>query len=260
MDNTSSIEKLLVDKLNVEIYSNRELMGAAAAHAVAEQIRLLIRKQGAIRMVFASAPSQDEFLENLNNAPDIDWSKVTAFHMDEYIGIDSESPQSFGYYIRTRLWENVPLKQVHYINPTAADPQAECARYAKLISERPVDIVCMGIGENGHIAFNDPPVADFNDPQTVKVVELEQKCRQQQVNDGCFPTIEAVPKTAITLTVSALLSGKKLIVIVPGPTKTQAVFDTLYGPIDTSCPASILRKHDQAVLYLDPASADKITK
>ena len=140
----------------------------------------------------------------------------------------------------------------------AADPQAECQRYAELLSEQPIDIVCMGIGENGHIAFNDPPVADFNDPQKVKVVELEEKCRQQQVNDGCFPTIDDVPKTAISLTIPSLVSANYLCVVVPGPTKTQAVHDTLYGPISTVCPASILRKHDSAVLYLDPAAAAKM--
>lgn len=252
------MKKLTVEKLGIEIHSTREQMGKAAADAVAEKMRSLIQQQGAIRMIFASAPSQNEFLEHLKKAPDIDWKHVTAFHMDEYIGIDSNSPQSFGYFIREHLWENVPIKQGHYINPTAADPQAECQRYTTLISERPIDIVCMGIGENGHIAFNDPPVADFNDPQTVKVVELEQKCRQQQVNDGCFPTIDDVPKTAISLTVPTLFSGKNLFVIVPGPTKANAVFETLTSPVDESCPASILRKHDNAHLYLDPDSAVKI--
>ncbi len=252
------MKKLTIEKLNIEIHTTREQMGNAAADAVTEKMRSLIQQQGSIRMIFASAPSQNEFLEHLKKAPDIDWEQVTAFHMDEYIGIHSDSPQSFGYYIREHLWDNVPIKQRHFINPMAADPQAECQRYAILISEQPVDIVCMGIGENGHIAFNDPPVADFNDPETVKIVGLEQACRQQQVNDGCFSTIEAVPKTAITLTIPPLFSGKNLFVIVPGPTKTQAVSETLTGPVDTSCPASILRTHEQATLYLDQESAAKI--
>ncbi|MBN2010782.1 glucosamine-6-phosphate deaminase [candidate division KSB1 bacterium] len=247
-----------VDTLSVHIFPNRQAMGEAAAHHISDKMQKLIREYGSIRMIFASAPSQNEVLATLSTLPGIDWSKVTAFHMDEYIGIPGDSPQSFGYYIREHLWDKVSPKHVHFINSLAENPQKECRRYAALISESPIDIVCMGIGENGHIAFNDPPVANFNDPEVVKIVELDEACRRQQVNDGCFSSLSVVPKTAITLTVPTLFSGKHLICVVPGPTKTKAVFNTLTNRIDATCPATILRTHPQAVLYLDKTAAAKL--
>ncbi len=252
------VKEFHVDKLKVQIYSNRILMGKVAAQAVGEKMRSLIQKQACVRMIFASAPSQNEFLATLATLPGIDWLKVTAFHMDEYIGIGAGSQQSFGFFIKKHLLEKVPVAQAYYINPKADDPQAECERYASLIKEHPIDIVCMGIGENGHIAFNDPPVADFDDPQVVKIVELEQRCKEQQVHDGCFNSIDEVPKTAITATISTLISGKFLFIIVPGNTKAEAVFNTICGPIETACPASILRKHKNAILYLDINSAARL--
>jgi glucosamine-6-phosphate deaminase len=187
--------------------------------------------------------------------PGIPWDKVTAFHMDEYLGLPHESPQGFGTFLRKHLFDAVPLGRVELLNGTAADPESECRRYAEALQEAPLDIICMGIGENGHIAFNDPPVADFHDPLVVKVVELDAACRRQQVNDGCFPSVADVPRQALTLTVPALLSGKSAFVVVPGMQKARAVFDAVIGPLHRSCPASILRRHPSVRLFLDTASA-----
>lgn len=244
-----------VDSLNIEIHKNRKLMGRAAALAVSEKINSLFLTKENIRMIFAAAPSQNELLENLVGMVGIDWSRITAFQMDEYIGLDGSAPQRFGNYLKEHIFGKVPFGRVHYLNPSADNPQAECERYAKLLQEAPIDIICMGIGENGHIAFNDPPVADFQDPLSVKVVDLDQICRQQQVNDGCFPALENVPRQAITLTVPTLFSGKNLFIVVPGPSKAKAVYHTINDAIGTHCPATILRMHPGAVLYLDYESA-----
>lgn len=244
-----------IDKLRVQIYHDRQSMGEAAALAVRDKISEVLKQKKEIRMIFAAAPSQNELLKKLAELDGIEWPRITAFHMDEYLGLPADAPQGFGNFLRVRLFEKVPFKQVHYLNPTPANPQAECRRYAALLKEAPIDIVCMGIGENGHIAFNDPPVADFDDPQAVKIVELDDVCRQQQVNDGAFTEISIVPTHALTLTAPMLFAGGALFVVVPGPTKAQAVYRTLTGAIDTSCPATILRRHPNAVLYLDTDSA-----
>ena len=197
---------------------------------------------------------RNEFLKGLLEAP-IDWARVRAFHMDEYIGLVSEAPQAFGIFLRERLFGKVGFLAVHYIDGGATDLKKECERYAGLLLEYPPDIVCMGIGENGHIAFNDPPVADFNDPYVVKVVELDLPCRQQQVNDGCFSDLGLVPTHAITLTVPALMAGRFIYGVVPGPLKAEAVYHALKGKVEEKCPASILREHAHAELFLDADSA-----
>ena len=247
-----------VDKLQVEVYEDRRAMGARAAEAVAERLKILLSAQESVRMIFAAAPSQNELLEELASANGIDWSRVTAFHMDEYVGLKSDASQLFGNFLKERIFSRVNFKAVNYMNPNASNVGLECERYAGLVSEAPIDIVCMGIGENGHIAFNDPGIADFNDPKKVKVVRLDEKSRQQQVNDGCFSCIDEVPTHAMTLTVPALLSGHFLCVVVPGPTKAEAVYKTLKGDISTECPASVLRRHDNAMMFLDRKSAAKI--
>ena len=206
-------------------------------------------------MIFAAAPSQNEFLETLRGAEKIDWKRVTAFHMDEYLGLSADAPQSFRRYLKERLFDRVHPGEVHLIAGEAPSPEEECARYAHLLAEAPIDIVCLGIGENGHLAFNDPPVADFADPKMVKVVELDEACRRQQVHDGCFARFEEVPTHAITLTIPVLLSGGWLYCVVPGPTKREAVEKALTSPISPACPASILRTHARARLYLDRDSA-----
>jgi glucosamine-6-phosphate deaminase len=175
--------------------------------------------------------------------------------MDEYVGLDNDAPQSFARFLRERLFDHVDMGRVEYINGAAPDGRAECARYASLLGTAPIDIVCAGIGENGHMAFNDPHVADFDDPQVVKLVTMDQVCRMQQVHDGAFPDLASVPTTALTLTMSALMSSNWLYCIVPGPTKTEAVARTCHGPISEDCPASVMRRHERAALYLDLEAA-----
>ncbi len=248
------VKEETVDALDIRVYANRQAMGTAAAREVAATMRDLLATQGRVRMIFAAAPSQNGFLAALSDAPALDWSRVTAFHMDEYLGLPMEAPQHFGTFLRAHLFDRVHPGIVHLID-SANETAAECARYGALLHEAPIDIVCLGIGENGHIAFNDPPVADFDDPEAIKPVELDLMCKQQQVNDGCFATIGDVPSHALTLTIPMLLSGAYLSCVVPGPAKRQAIHDTLRGPITTACPASILRRHPACVLYLDRDSA-----
>lgn len=247
-----------VDKLSVEVYDNRTRMGISAAEQVSRKIKNIIAKKGSVNMTFAAAPSQDEFLAKLCNTSELDWSKVTAFHLDEYIGLPEGAPQSFRRFLDDNVFNKVHPGKVHYLNGNAENLKDECDRYSRFLKAYPLDIACIGIGENGHIAFNDPHVADFQDPYWVKIVDLDEKCRQQQVNDGCFPSIQDVPLNALTLTIPAIMSARHIYCIVPGATKQEAVRNTLKGPIDTSCPASILRKHDAAVLVLDEQSAKNL--
>lgn len=239
-----------MDRLKVRLYENREELGAAAAAAVGERLRALLAVKPAVRMIFAAAPSQNEFYEGLVREQGIDWPRVSAFHMDEYIGLAADAPQGFGTYLSQRLFQRVNPGRVFLIDSTGSIEE-ECKRYTELLTEAPIDIVCLGIGENGHIAFNDPPVADFADPAVVKAVELDEACRQQQVNDGCFSSLEAVPTHALTLTIPAMLAAAHLYCMVPGATKHAAVRQTLTGPVSTACPASILRTHADCTLYVD---------
>jgi glucosamine-6-phosphate deaminase len=243
-------QSLIVDRLRVNIYPDRRALGRASGGDVAEAIRTLQPSKSNLRMIFAAAPSQNELLATLAAAPGIDWSRVTAFHMDEYIGLSEDAPQRFGRFLRESLFDKVRPGKVHLID-SGNDIREEARRYGALLREAPIDIVCLGIGENGHIAFNDPPVADFNDPEIIKPVELDDACRQQQVNDGCFATFESVPTHALTLTIPTLLSGAHLFCSVPGATKRQAVQRTLNGPISTECPSTILRQHPDCTLYVD---------
>ena len=242
-----------IDSLMVREFTDRASMVADAAAHVAQRVATLCATPDGARVVFACAPSQTEFLAALVTHL-IDWTRVTIFHMDEYIGLPADHPQSFRTYLRTHLLAHIPSpRAVHWI-AGEAPPDAECARYAALLREEPIDLVCLGIGENGHLAFNDPPVADFHDAAIVKVVPLDPACRQQQVNDGCFRSIGEVPTHALTLTIPALLAARQLSVVVPGERKAQAVHDTLYGPVATHCPASIIRTHPRAVLHIDAAA------
>ena len=243
------------DELIVEIYENRTLMGEAAARDIKAKIAELLSEKAEINMIFAAAPSQNDVLQSLVDDKTIEWNRVNAYHMDEYIGLDKDAPQGFGNFLKAHIFGLVPFKSVHYIDITTTDPEAEAERYGKLLQENPTDIVVMGIGENGHIAFNDPPVADFQDEKWVKPVKLDEICRQQQVNDGCFACIEKVPTHAMTLTVPTLVKAPYLFCIVPAPTKAKAVYETLNGNIDEHCPASILRRQKNAKLYLDDQSS-----
>ena len=244
-----------VDKLSVEIYENRTLMGQAAARDIKAKIARLLCEKSEINMIFAAAPSQKDVLQALVEDKEIEWGRINAYHMDEYIGLDKTAPQGFGNFLKAHIFSLVPFKSVHYIDATATDAEKEAARYGKRLEDNPTDIVIMGIGENGHIAFNDPPVADFQDKKTVKCVKLDETCRRQQVNDGCFESIDKVPTHALTLTVPTLVRASYLFCIVPAPSKAQAVYETLNGSVDEHCPASILRTHDNAKLYLDNESS-----
>ena len=206
------------------------------------------------RVVFATGASQYNFLDILCAAPAIDWSLVTAFHLDEYVGIAADHPASFRRYLHERLFSRLPFGAIHLLQGDAPDPVAECRRYANLLAESPVDVACVGIGENGHLAFNDPP-ADFHTSAGVHIVELDEACRRQQVSEGHFPSLADVPPQALSMTVPAILAARTISCVVPDARKAEAVRCTLKGPIDPACPASALRTHPGCLVYLDSASA-----
>lgn len=240
-----------IDRLQVFIAESREEMGRLSGHDVAAMIKLLLSMKEELNVMFAAAPSQNDVLATLVSDPEIDWSRVNAFHMDEYIGLDAAAPQGFGNFLRDRIFGKVPFKSVTYLNGNAADPEAEARRYGEILAAHPLDVCFMGIGENGHIAFNDPPVANFKDTCLVKVVKLDERCRQQQVNDGCFDCICKVPTHALSVTCPGLMSAKTVFCMVPAATKAEAVQRTLTWEISEKCPATILRTHDDAKLYID---------
>lgn len=243
--------------LRCEIYPDREAMGRAAAAAVAAALRSALAKKDIVRFIVATGTSQDAYVASLVRDHPLPWDRIECFHMDEYVGVSADHPASFRRYLRERIAEAVrpPPRAVHYVQGDAADVKAECARYAALLAAAPVDVVSLGIGENGHIAFNDPPVADFNDRAAVKVVALDEGCKRQQVGEGHFPNLDAVPKHAITLTIPTLMRVKALFAIVPDARKAEAVRNALEGPVATRCPASILRQHPSARLFLDVSAA-----
>jgi glucosamine-6-phosphate deaminase len=241
--------------ITVHIAESRIAMGAQAAADIANEIRVRLANHAGVRMIFAAAPSQSKMLAALCQEKDIDWPRVTAFHMDEYIGLPIDAPQRFGLWLRRAIFDRLPFAAVHLLDP-GEDPMQTAADYAAKLNAAPIDIVCCGIGSNGHLAFNDPP-ADFNDPLTVKAVELDAQCRRQQVDDACFATLNEVPTRALTITVPALLAAHALFCTVPGAMKKEAVRRTLLGPIDPMCPASALQRHPRCTLYLDPDSASE---
>lgn len=243
--------------LTVSVSQSRQALGQRAAKDVCAVVGALLAQKESVNMIFAAAPSQAEFLECLRGGG-IDFSRVNAFHMDDYIGLDDAAPQLFANFLRRHLFDLVSFRSVHYINGSAADPLAECRRYAALLEEYPPDIVCMGIGENAHIAFNDPGIARLRDKELVKVVTLDEASRLQQVHDGCFPQIGDVPERAITLTIPALLRADYQFCMVPAASKADAVREALYGPIDENCPASLLRTCQSCRLYLDEDSSAKL--
>lgn len=236
--------------MEINVFDSRKEMGEAAAKAVEERILKILEEKENVRIVFAAAPSQNEFLAALSTSSKIPWEKVTAFHMDEYVGLSKDSPALFSNFLKEKLFDKLPFGKINLIDGSQ-NPEEECDRYASLLHHAPIDLVCMGIGENGHIAFNDPPVADFSDSKIVKMVELDSVCRQQQVNDGCFSTLEKVPSHALTLTIPALLDTEYICCVVPGKNKRHALTDTISGPMDTKCPASILRIHGNCLLFVD---------
>ncbi|MEG0941097.1 MAG: 6-phosphogluconolactonase [Oscillospiraceae bacterium] len=242
------------DKLTVKIYSDRKDLGENAGKRVAEIINSIIKEKGEATVVFAAAPSQNEMLAQLCRE-NVDWTKVRAMHQDEYLELDPLHPAGFGNFMRRAIFEQKPFKEIYYLMGISDDPEVTKATYSKLLEKFPPDLILLGIGENGHLAFNDPAVADFNDPERVKVVNLDDVCRMQQVNDGCFATFDDVPKRAFTLTMSQVINIPNKLACVPGKLKAEAINNLLYGNISTSCPASILRECENAELYLDADSA-----
>lgn len=249
------MSEFVKDKLRVNIFSTRTEMGMAAARDAVKCIQDLLSKQEEVNIVFAAAPSQNDFLLALKQAKEIDWTRVNAFHMDEYIGLPEDAPQGFGNFLKSAIFNHLPFSHVFFLYDSTTSTQDNISRYEAKLKKHPIDIVFMGIGENGHIAFNDPHVAFFNDPMLVKPVDLDLACRIQQVNDGCFSSLEKVPTHAVTLTIPALMRGKHLFCMVPTIRKAQAVKDCIEGEISERCPASILRTHASARLYLDVDSA-----
>ena len=239
--------------MNVRIFPTRREMGTAAAAEAAGVLRQALMAVPVVRAVFAAAPSQTEMLDALAGH-DLDWGRVEAFHMDEYVGLPLDAPQHFGSWLERHLFQRVPFRTVHLLRPDEG-VEACCVAYAGLLDMAPLHLVCLGIGVNGHLAFNDPPVADLADPLDVKRVELDATCRQQQVDDGAFPTLADVPREAVTLTIPRLLRAERLVCTVPGPAKRDAVRAALHGPVGAACPASALRLHGACSLFLDAGSA-----
>jgi glucosamine-6-phosphate deaminase len=250
--------ELSVDALTVRVHDSMDGLAHDAATEVEHAISGAIAARGAANVMLATGNSQLAFLAVLVESDRLDWSKVTAFHMDEYVGIDPGHAASFQRYMRERVTARVPIGAFHYLDGDAVDPQAEAARYAALLETHPLDVCCLGIGENGHLAFNDPPVADFDDPVRVKVVTLDDACRRQQVGEGHFATVTDVPPQAITVTIPALLSAARVVAVVPEQRKADAVHAALTGPVSTACPASALRTCAAAVLLLDTESASRL--
>ncbi len=240
------------------VYPTRRAMGEAAAQLVQSEIGKVVAAKGSARIIMACAPSQNDYYEALiplaRTTPDV-WSKVHVFHMDDYVGLTAEHEQSFRNYLRKHFLNYVPVASFNPLQAETPDLAAEARRYDNLLAAAPIDVISMGIGENGHIAFNDPPVADFNDSVRVKVVKLDPICRQQQVNDGCFPTFADVPAYALSLTLPVFAQAGLLACIVPTKLKAQAVRDTLLGPIGAACPGTLLRRHPRAHLFIDADAA-----
>jgi glucosamine-6-phosphate deaminase len=245
----------MLGSLQMEIYPDRETAGRAAALAVAEEMRRLDHLGKDIGIIFATGASQFAMLEALTALPGLPWNHVVGFHLDEYVGLSEDHPASFRRYLRERLTQRVAMRHFYAIDGNAGDLDALCRDYMQALRAADPQLCLLGIGENGHLAFNDPAEADFHDPQAMKVVKLDQACRQQQAAEGWFPTWEDVPARALTLTIPTLFRVPKLIVSVPGPRKAQAMRRTLHDPISTDCPSTLLRTHPDATLYLDTDSA-----
>lgn len=252
------LKDFYVDELRVRVFTTRNEMGVCAGEEIASCMKGLLAKKELINVMFAAAPSQLDTLHALLRDPDIDWSRVNAFHMDEYVGLADTHPAGFRNFLTRELFGKKEFREIHLINGGANDPQKEAKRYHVLLENHPLDICVLGVGENGHIAFNDPPVADFSDPVYVKIVELEERCRLQQVHDGCFEHIEEVPTHALTVTIPGLIQAKYMFCSVPAATKAEAVWRTVNDAISTDCPATILRRCANAMLYTDADAGAQI--
>jgi glucosamine-6-phosphate deaminase len=259
MSNVSSaaaapIKTFQVDALPVRVYASQADLSEDAARLVHAYLLEVLAKQGSAAAILATGNSQIKFLEALIRLGQVDWSKITLFHMDEYLGINGDHKASFRRYMRERVASLVKPRAFHYLEGDALLPMDECDRYTKLLRAQPIDLCCMGVGENGHLAFNDPPIANFEDARTVTIAKLDPACRQQQVGEGHFPGLDAVPQYALTLTIPTLCSAKKVICISPEKRKAHAIKAALHGPISTACPASVLRRYPHATLLVDTDS------
>lgn len=255
---TSAAQYRQVQSAKIEIYPTREQLGAAAAQAASDALRQADTRDTPMGVIFATGASQFDTLGALVSMPEIPWAKIIGFHMDEYVGLSPDHPASFRNYLRRRLTSLVNMREFHEVDGTAGDPQRVCEQYAEKLRAAAPQVCLLGIGENGHLAFNDPGVADFHDPLDVKVVRLDDACRQQQTAEGWFSSASEVPEEAITITIPALLRVPKLIVSVPGKRKAQIVRRTLEEPISTACPATILRTHPDVTIFLDRESSAEV--
>ncbi|HEY9292987.1 MAG TPA: 6-phosphogluconolactonase [Microlunatus sp.] len=246
-----------VGELIVQVHPDEAALGAAAAAGAAAAIRSALSAKGQARVVIATGNSQYAFVDALADQ-DIDWSGVTVFHMDEYVGVDANHPASFQRWIRERIEERFQPRKVEYIRGHG-DAEAEAARYEALLREESLDLVCMGIGENGHLAFNEPGTADFGDDRWARVITLTEESQRQQVGEGHFPDMASVPKTAISLTIPALLSAERVQVCAPESRKAKAVHEALTAEVSNACPATILRTRSNAILFLEPRSAELLS-
>lgn len=251
---TTEIKQFKRDNLAVRVFTDEASAGKGSAEFVARSLDDAIQAKGHANLILATGASQFAFIETLKTLQ-VDWSKITVFHLDEYKDLPETHPASFRKYLKERILDSVKPFQVHYINGDAKDIDREIARYEELLKAATVDVACIGIGENGHIAFNDPEVADFNDPALVKIVQLDDTSRRQQLGEGWFATLEEVPREAISLTIPAITRCKIISCMVPDKRKANAVYNTLNAEISTACPATILRKHPYTVLFLDKNSA-----
>jgi glucosamine-6-phosphate deaminase len=237
------------------IYKTKPEMGAAAAAQATEVIKKAIESNGRANIILATGTSQIEMLKNLVAAKGIDWPKVTMFHLDEYIALGADHPASFRKFLQERFVNKVPgLKAVYFVNGSADEPQNECQRISSIIAAHPIDVALIGIGENGHLAFNDPP-ADFETEETFIIVELDERCRRQQLDEGWFEVLEQVPRRAISMSIRQIMKSDCLIVTVPDKRKAEAVKNALEGEVTPMCPASILQQHDNCKIFLDAEAA-----
>ncbi|MFM7101093.1 MAG: glucosamine-6-phosphate deaminase [Verrucomicrobiota bacterium] len=244
-----------VDSLPVLVFRGQEDLAAYMTAAVRDTLQAAIERQGSAAAILATGNSQIRFLQQLAASGGVDWSRVTLFHMDEYLGVPADHPACFRRYMKERVESLVHPRAFHYLGGDADLPLDECARYAGLLAAQPIDLCCLGVGENGHLAFNDPPVARFDDPHPVKLVKLDHACKMQQVKEGHFPSLEAVPPYAFTLTIPALLAARKVLCLAPEKRKAAPIQQALRGPVSTECPASVLRTAPHATLLLDLDSA-----
>jgi glucosamine-6-phosphate deaminase len=258
MVSTAAVQTFTVDGLRVEIYPDRLDLITTLVDRLQVHLQQAIATNGAAAAILASGSSQIKLLDRLTSTPKIDWSKITLFHLDEYLGISGTHPASFQRYMQELVTDKVHPAQFNYLQGQTLEPIAECDRYHRLLSMQSIDLCLLGIGETGHIAFNDPEVANFSDPYPVKLVKLAEKSRQQQVNAGFFVQLADVPQYALTLTIPSILRAQKLSCIALGENKAAVVKRMLSGDISTDCPATILRKHDRATLYLDAAAASHL--